>query len=164
MFQVRWWDVFGFLVLICKLISNVPLPSIFHLLQVWETDDVVPATLLPNYKLSWMRSWKTLILGLIPESNLLKILGFQSLESRQVIRNLILVGTYIMRHLGMTSPTGINSHRYHKQDRWENGISGLDTGLHRCSSSKTINHSSVEWYQYMPSGRRSKFSAIRWLF
>lgn len=47
-----------------------------------ETDGVVPATVPLSYKLSRTRSQKTLILGLTPESNLLKKLGFQSQESR----------------------------------------------------------------------------------
>ena len=75
-------NMFRFIIRICKLIPNVSLPSILSLLQMEQTDGVVPATLPLSYKLSRMRSQKTLILGLTPESNLLKKLGFQSQESR----------------------------------------------------------------------------------
>lgn len=50
--------------------------------MVEKTDGVVPAILPPSYTLSSQHLQTTLILGLIPESNLLRKLGIQSQESK----------------------------------------------------------------------------------
>ncbi|KAF6287937.1 hypothetical protein mRhiFer1_004223 [Rhinolophus ferrumequinum] len=50
--------------------------------MVEKIDGVVPAILPPNYTPSSQPLQTTLILGLIPESNLLSKLGFQSQESK----------------------------------------------------------------------------------